>query len=127
MVSRFASRVNAWLRTGRAAPEGTALRVRIFTAANRVGRERASATGVSASESVTHTALIIGGICVSAQTGVPVLTPKPISPVDPRSQGQKFEDLARELECDDDENAFKERVRQMATAPRGDAKPAKDH
>jgi len=38
------------------------------------------------------------------------------------SQVDKFRDLARELECDDDEAAFAERVKKIATAPR----PAKD-
>jgi len=35
-----------------------------------------------------------------------------------KSQIDKFRDAARELECDDDEEAFAERVRRMATAPR---------
>lgn len=36
---------------------------------------------------------------------------------DERSQKQKFEDLARELECDEDEAAFEEMVRKVAKAP----------
>jgi hypothetical protein len=33
----------------------------------------------------------------------------------PRTQAEKFADLARELECDDDEAAFEERLRKLAT------------
>lgn len=36
--------------------------------------------------------------------------PKP----DPRSQPDKFRDLARELECDEDEKAFEETVKRVA-------------
>lgn len=32
---------------------------------------------------------------------------------DPRTQAEKFADLARELECDDDEERFAERVRRI--------------
>lgn len=41
------------------------------------------------------------------------------------TQQEKFEAKARELECDDDEAAFAERVKRMAMAPRGEhpAKP----
>jgi hypothetical protein len=39
-------------------------------------------------------------------------------PQDPRSQPDKFRDLARELECDEDEDAFKAAVRKIGTAPR---------
>ena len=35
---------------------------------------------------------------------------------DPRSQAEKFADLARELECDEDEEAFAERLKRMAKA-----------
>jgi len=42
--------------------------------------------------------------------------PKPLSP-DERSQADKFRDLARELECDEDEKAFEETVKRVA-APR---------
>jgi len=33
-----------------------------------------------------------------------------------QSQGDKFEKLARELECDEDPEAFKEKVRKIARA-----------
>jgi hypothetical protein len=39
----------------------------------------------------------------------------------PRGEGaqvDKFRDLARELECDDDEAAFDEKLRKLAKAPR---------
>jgi hypothetical protein len=36
---------------------------------------------------------------------------------DPRTQAEKFADLARELECDDDEAAFDERLKKLAKAP----------
>jgi hypothetical protein len=35
-----------------------------------------------------------------------------------RPQPDKFRDLARELECDEDEAAFDENVRKVATAPK---------
>lgn len=35
----------------------------------------------------------------------------------PKPQADKFRDLARELECDEDEAAFEEKVRKVATAP----------
>ena len=34
------------------------------------------------------------------------------------SQADKFCDLARELECDEDEDAFKAKLKKVATAPR---------
>jgi hypothetical protein len=41
---------------------------------------------------------------------------------DPKSsQSDKFRNLARELECDEDEAAFDEKVRKVATAPKPDA------
>ena len=40
-------------------------------------------------------------------------------------QKVKFEALARELECDEDEDAFKAAVRKIGTAPRG-PKPKDD-
>jgi len=46
-------------------------------------------------------------------------TKKPRTP--PPSQADKFRDLARQLECDEDEKAFKEKVRKVAKAPKGDA------
>jgi len=35
-------------------------------------------------------------------------------------QADKFRDLARQLECDDDEEAFKAKLRQIAKVPRGE-------
>jgi hypothetical protein len=41
-------------------------------------------------------------------------------------QVDKFRELARELECDEDEDAFKEAVRTIGTAPRAESdKPVK--
>lgn len=37
---------------------------------------------------------------------------------DPKPQSDKFRDLARELECDEDEAAFEEKVRKVAGAPK---------
>jgi hypothetical protein len=39
-------------------------------------------------------------------------TPAPSKP-----QAEKFADLARELECDEDEDAFDERLKKLAKAP----------
>lgn len=36
------------------------------------------------------------------------------------SQTDKFRDLARELECDEDEARFEETVRKVAKAPKGE-------
>lgn len=36
---------------------------------------------------------------------------------DAKPQADKFRELARELECDEDETAFEERVRRVAKAP----------
>jgi len=36
---------------------------------------------------------------------------------DPKPQSDKFKDLAQELECDEDEAAFEETVRKVATKP----------
>lgn len=36
----------------------------------------------------------------------------------PKPQLEKFKDLARELEVDEDEAAFKAKLRKIATAPR---------
>ena len=41
----------------------------------------------------------------------------------PKTQAAKFADLARELECDDDEAAFDERLKKLATAPKPPPKP----
>ena len=35
-----------------------------------------------------------------------------------KTQADKFRDMARELECDEDEAAFEEKVRRVATAPK---------
>jgi hypothetical protein len=37
---------------------------------------------------------------------------------DAQEQLRKFQDLARELECEDDEAAFEERFKKVARAPR---------
>lgn len=44
---------------------------------------------------------------------------------DEKPQLDKFKDAARELECDDDEQRFKERLGKLVKAPAGD-KPKKD-
>lgn len=44
-------------------------------------------------------------------------------PEKPKPQIEKFRDLARELECDDDEETFAERVKKIASAPRAPLKP----
>lgn len=36
------------------------------------------------------------------------------------SQTDKFRQLARELECDEDEAAFEDKVRKVATAPKSE-------
>ncbi len=38
-------------------------------------------------------------------------------------QAEKFKRLARELECDEDEEAFKAKLRKVATAPKPKAEP----
>lgn len=38
-----------------------------------------------------------------------------------KPQSDKFRDLARELECDEDEAAFEDKVRKVATAPKPEA------
>ena len=43
--------------------------------------------------------------------------PKPKAKPDPRSQAEKFRDMAAELECDDDEAAFDARLKKLAKAP----------
>jgi len=45
-------------------------------------------------------------------------TPTPKS--DDPAQIDKFRDLARELECDEDEAAFDERLKQIAPTPKAD-------
>jgi hypothetical protein len=47
----------------------------------------------------------------------------------PKSQPDKFRELARELECDEDEAAFEDKVRKVATTPKpepDDALPERD-
>ena len=44
---------------------------------------------------------------------------------DPRTQAEKFADLAREIECDEDEKAFEERLKKLATAPHEPKQPPK--
>jgi hypothetical protein len=44
----------------------------------------------------------------------------------PKPQADKFADLARELECDEDEDAFDERLKKLATAPPAPKKPEAD-
>jgi hypothetical protein len=41
-----------------------------------------------------------------------------------KSQSDKFKELARDLECDEDEEAFKAKVKKIATAPKP-ARPSK--
>lgn len=45
-------------------------------------------------------------------------------PKDDRPQADKFKDLARELECDEDEAAFEETVRKVATPQKSSDGPA---
>lgn len=44
---------------------------------------------------------------------------------EPKTQAEKFEKMAKEIECDEDEDAFEDKVRKLATAPKPelDAKP----
>ena len=44
-------------------------------------------------------------------------------PVAPKDQPEKFRDLARKLECDEDEEAFKAKFKKVARAPRTAKKP----
>lgn len=39
----------------------------------------------------------------------------------PKTQADKFRDLARELEADEDEARFEEKLRRVVTAPKPDA------
>ena len=45
---------------------------------------------------------------------------------DPRSQAEKFADLARELECDESEEGFDERLKQLATSRPDIASPTNE-
>ena len=47
----------------------------------------------------------------------------PERPPDPRTQVEKFADLARELECDESEEGFDERLGPLAKAPKPVASP----
>lgn len=38
-------------------------------------------------------------------------------------QAHKFREIARELECDEDEAAFEDKVRKVATAPKPEPEP----
>lgn len=44
---------------------------------------------------------------------------------DNKRQADRFRELARELECDEDEAAFEDKLRKVATAPKPDAEPEK--
>ena len=44
---------------------------------------------------------------------------------DAKPQVDKFRDMARELECDEDEAAFEDKVRKVATAPKPEDSPPK--
>jgi hypothetical protein len=41
----------------------------------------------------------------------------------PLTQSDKFRDLARELECDEDEDAFKAKVKRIASATKPEESP----
>ena len=43
---------------------------------------------------------------------------------DEKPQADKFRDMARELECDENEAAFEDKVRKVATAPKPSVPPA---
>ena len=44
----------------------------------------------------------------------------------PKTQAEMFRDMARELEADEDEAAFEEKVRRVATAPKPAAEEEPD-
>jgi len=44
--------------------------------------------------------------------------------IDGQSRADKFRDMARELERDEDEAAFKDKVRKVATAPKPEPEKA---
>jgi hypothetical protein len=44
----------------------------------------------------------------------------------PKTQADKFRDMARALECDEDEEAFKAKLRKVARAPQAPRSP-RDH
>ena len=43
-----------------------------------------------------------------------------------KPQAEKFRDLASELECDEDEAAFEDKVRRVATSPKPEADQNRD-
>jgi len=43
-----------------------------------------------------------------------------------KPQADKFRDMARELECDEDEAAFEDKVRKVATSPKPEADAPSD-
>lgn len=45
---------------------------------------------------------------------------------DPKNQSEKFLQAARDLECDQDEAAFEEKVRRVATAPKPEPEEESD-
>ena len=42
---------------------------------------------------------------------------------DTRPQPDKFRDMAKHLECDEDEAAFEDKVRKVATSPKPEPEP----
>jgi hypothetical protein len=44
---------------------------------------------------------------------------------DHKPQSDKFRDMAKELECDEDEAAFEDKVRKVVAAPKPEAEPEK--
>lgn len=48
---------------------------------------------------------------------------RPTTPNQTCKQIDKFRELARDLDCDDDEVAFRERVKRIVKAPRATEKP----
>ena len=52
---------------------------------------------------------------------MPMKTTFPTPEPDPRTQAEKFADLSRELECDESEEGFAERLKAVARVPRGEA------
>ncbi len=49
-----------------------------------------------------------------------------VDPQDPRTQAEKFADLARELECDEDEAAFDERLKKLPASNPAPKTPKED-
>ncbi|GGL16680.1 hypothetical protein GCM10010983_12500 [Caulobacter rhizosphaerae] len=45
---------------------------------------------------------------------------------EPKPQPEKFRDLARQLECDEDEATFEDQVRRIAKPIRGHTPPAEE-